>query len=99
MEDLLQTFLFVLDHQAIEGPVNCCAPNPVQNKDLAKALGKALSRPSFLRTPALTLRLVLGEFGSVLLEGQKVMPAKLLEHGFPFQYPEIGPALQDLLKQ
>jgi uncharacterized protein (TIGR01777 family) len=95
MEDLLRAFIFVFDNKDIHGPVNLCSPNPVRNKDLAKALGKVLSRPSFLKTPAFTLRLVLGEFGSILLEGQKVMPAKLLKHGFCFRYPEIMGALQE----
>jgi len=95
MEDLLRAFLFVFDNKDIHGPVNLCAPNPIRNKELAKALGKVLSRPSFLKTPAFTLRLVLGEFGSILLEGQKVIPAKLLQHGFPFRYPEIMEALQE----
>jgi uncharacterized protein (TIGR01777 family) len=98
MEDLLQAFVFVLDHDAVQGPVNFCTPNPVRNKALAKALGKVLSRPSFVKTPALTLRLALGEFGSVLLKGQRVLPTKLLEQGFKFQYPEIEGALQALLK-
>jgi uncharacterized protein (TIGR01777 family) len=97
MEDLLRAYLFVFENKEIRGPVNFCAPNPVRNKDLAKALGEALSRPSFVKTPAFMLRLVLGEFGSVLLEGQKVLPAKLLRHGFHFTYPEIGPALKDLV--
>jgi hypothetical protein len=95
MEDLLRAFLFVFDNKDIHGPVNLCSPNPIRNKDLAKALGKVLSRPSFLKTPAFTLRLVLGEFGSILLEGQKVIPAKLLQHGFRFRYPEIMEALQE----
>jgi uncharacterized protein (TIGR01777 family) len=99
VEDLLRAFLFVFDNKDIRGPVNLCSPNPIRNKDLAKALGKVLSRPSFLRTPAFTLRLVLGEFGSVLLEGQKVVPAKLLQHGFRFRYPEIMEALQEAVGQ
>jgi uncharacterized protein len=99
MEDLIRAFMFVLDHDAVAGPVNFCAPNPVRNKDLAKVLGKILSRPSFVKTPALALRLALGEFGSVLLEGQRVLPAKLLEHGFEFRYSQIEEALQDLLKE
>jgi uncharacterized protein (TIGR01777 family) len=99
MEDLLGAFLFVFDHDEIQGPVNFSAPNPVRNKDLAKALGKALSRPSFFKTPAFTLRAVMGEFGSVLLEGQRVLPAKLLAHGFEFQYPEIAPGLEAILKE
>jgi uncharacterized protein (TIGR01777 family) len=95
MEDLLNAFLFVLDHPDISGPVNFSSPNPVTNQDLAKALGKVLSRPSFVKTPGFMLRLALGEFGSVLLEGQKVMPAKLLKHGFHFHYPEITEALEE----
>jgi len=98
MEDLLNAFLFVLENQEISGPVNFCSPNPVRNKDLAKALGKVLSRPSLLKTPGFMLRLVLGEFGSVLLEGQRVLPTKLLKHGFTFCYPDISEALEEVVK-
>jgi uncharacterized protein (TIGR01777 family) len=97
MEDLLNAFLFVFDNPAIHGPINFCSPNPVRNREMAKALRKVLRRPSFLRTPAFLLRLILGEFGSVLLEGQRVIPAKLLKYGFSFQYPEIKGALQEVL--
>ena len=95
MEDLLNAFLFVMDNKEISGPVNFSSPNPVINKDLGKALGKVLGRPSFVKTPGFMLRMVLGEFGSVLLEGQKVIPAKLMKHGFYFHYPEIMGALEE----
>jgi uncharacterized protein (TIGR01777 family) len=95
MEDLLNAFLFVLDNKDINGPVNFSSPNPVTNKDLGKALGKVLCRPSFVKTPGFMLRMVLGEFGSVLLEGQKVIPAKLMKHGFQFRYPDIISALEE----
>jgi len=97
MEDLLNAFAFVLDNTTIRGPVNFCAPNPVRNRDLAKALGQVMSRPSFLKTPSFMLRLVLGEFGSMILKGQRVIPARLLEHGFTFRYPEIAGALAEVL--
>jgi len=97
MEDLLNAFLFVFDNNTIQGPVNVCSPNPVHNRDLAKALGKVLYRPSFLKMPSFMLRLVLGEFGSMILKGQRVVPARLLEHGFSFRYPEIGGALREVL--
>lgn len=97
MEDLLKAFMFVFENREISGPVNFCSPNPVRNRDLAKALGKILSRPSFLTTPGFMLRLVLGEFGSVLLEGQRVIPAKLLKHGFSFSYPDITGALEEVI--
>jgi len=97
MEDLLRAFLFVFDNGDIHGPVNFCSPNPIRNRGLAKALGKVLSRPSFLTVPAFMLRVVLGDFGSVLVEGQRVVPTKLLKHGFVFQYPEIMGALQEVM--
>ncbi|NVM21609.1 MAG: TIGR01777 family protein [Desulfobacterales bacterium] len=97
MEDVLNAFTLVLENQDISGPVNFCSPNPVRNRDLAKALGRVLRRPSFFTTPAFILRLVLGEFGSVLLEGQRAIPAKLLKHGFAFRYPQIADALQEVV--
>jgi uncharacterized protein (TIGR01777 family) len=97
MEDLLKAFLFVFDNGDIHGPVNFCSPNPVRNRGLAKALGKVLSRPSFLTLPGFMLRVVLGDFGSVLVEGQRVVPTKLLKHGFVFEYPEIMGALQEVM--
>jgi uncharacterized protein (TIGR01777 family) len=97
MEDLLNAFIFVFEKEDVSGPVNFCAPNPVRNRDLASTLGKVLHRPSLLKMPAFMLRLMLGEFGSILLEGQRVVPAKLLEHGFSFRYPEITDALEEVV--
>ncbi len=97
MEDLIGAMLFVMENKAVEGPVNFCAPNPVRNETLAHVLGKLLHRPSFLRTPAFALKLALGEFGSVLLEGQRVFPSVLLRHGYVFRYPEIEEALKEVL--
>jgi uncharacterized protein (TIGR01777 family) len=99
IKDLAEAFVFVIKHPEISGPVNLCSPNPVRNKDLAKALGKALHRPSFMPTPGFMIKLVLGEFGSVILEGQRVIPKKLLENGFVFQYADIHKALQGIVGQ
>lgn len=97
MEDLIGAMLFVMEKDAVDGAVNFCAPNPVRNETLAHVLGKLLHRPSFLKTPAFALKLVLGEFGSVLLEGQRVFPAVLLRHGYTFRYPDIEAALAEVL--
>jgi len=97
MEDLLSAFLFVFNNQDIHGPFNFCAPNPVRNRDLAKALGEVLKRPALVPTPAFVLRLVLGEFGSVILKGQRVIPSRLLKQGFVFKYPEIRKALREVI--
>jgi uncharacterized protein (TIGR01777 family) len=97
IKDLAEAFVFLLEHPEISRAVNICSPNPVRNKDFAKALGKALHRPSFFPAPRFMVKLVLGEFGSVILEGQRVIPRRLLENGFVFQYPDIDKALQSIV--
>jgi uncharacterized protein (TIGR01777 family) len=97
IKDLAEAFAFLLKHPEISGPVNVCSPNPVRNKDLAKALGRALHRPSLIPAPGFMVKLVLGEFGSVILEGQRVIPRRLLDLGFVFQYPDIDKALQSIV--
>jgi len=96
IKDLAEAFVFLMKHPEISGPVNLCSPNPVRNRELAKALGKVLHRPSFFSAPGFMVKLVLGEFGSVILEGQKVIPRRLLDAGFVFRYPTIDQALQSL---
>jgi uncharacterized protein (TIGR01777 family) len=98
LEDLVQAFLFLVNHPEISGAVNLTAPNPVRNKDLAAALGKILNRPAFMPAPEFILRLVLGEFGSILLKGQKVLPQRLLQSGFRFCYPTIDKALKSIVE-
>jgi uncharacterized protein (TIGR01777 family) len=99
IRDLVEIFVFLIEHPEISGPVNACSPRPLRNKDLAKALGKALHRPSFLHAPAFAVRLLLGEFGNVVLKGQRVLPRRLLQLGFVFQFPEIRDALADILRK
>jgi uncharacterized protein len=95
--DLAEAFVFLMKHQDISGPVNLCAPNPVRNRDLARALGRALNRPSFMPAPGFMIKLVLGELGSVILKGQKVLPRRLLDRGFVFRYPDIDAALRNIM--
>ena len=95
--DEVGILLLALDHPDARGPVNATAPQPVTNKQFAKALGKALGRPALLPTPAFGLRLLLGEVADVITTGQRVLPRKALELGYTFQYPEIGAALRQIL--
>ncbi len=98
IDDLIRSYSFLMNRPDISGPVNFTAPNPVTNGTLAEALGKALHRPSFLPAPGFMLKLILGEFGSVLLEGQRVIPEKLLKAGFQFRFPQIETALEDIIE-
>jgi uncharacterized protein len=96
--DLVRIFLFLMEREDLSGPFNCAAPEPVRNKDLTKILGEALGKPTFMPSvPGFLIRMVKGEFGNVLLKGQKVFPEKLLNAGFQFQYPDLLSALQNLL--
>ena len=97
--DLTEAFVFLLKHPEVSGPVNVCSPNPVRNRELARALGKALHRPSFMPAPGFMIKLVLGEFGSVILKGQRVLPRRLLDAGFVFQYPEIEKAVESVVRR
>lgn len=95
--DLLTAIQFVIENREMTGPVNFCAPNPVRNLDLAKAMGQALKKPSSFPTPAFMLRLAMGEFGNTLLASQRVTPEKLMAHGFQFKFDTIESAVADIL--
>ena len=95
--DLVNMFLFLMENESISGPVNCTSPNPVTNRQMTKALGKALHRPVILPSvPAFMIKGVLGEFSDVFVKGQKVIPGILLENGFDFEFPEIKDAFSHL---
>ena len=98
-DDLTFAIRFVMEHPDVRGACNFCSPHPVRNRDLAKALGRVLNRPSFMPAPAFAIRLVMGEMGSLVLFSQRAVPEKLLNHGFRFQYPNIGEALSDVIEK
>lgn len=96
--DLVGIYLFLMAKNDLSGPINCTAPEPVRNKDLTQALGKALGKPTVMpAVPGFLVKLIKGEFGSVLLEGQRIFPKKLLDAGFHFRFSRIHEALHDLL--
>ncbi len=97
MQDLAEAFGFLLQHPEISGAVNLCSPQPERNADLGKAIGNILHRPSFMPAPGFMIKLILGEFGSVLLEGQRVIPRRLLDAGFKFKHPDIEEALKAII--
>jgi uncharacterized protein (TIGR01777 family) len=96
-DDEVGLILLALDDARVEGPLNATAPNPVTNREFSKALGAALGRPSFLPTPALGLRVALGQAAEIIATGQRVLPRKALGLGYEFKFRGIGEALRDLL--
>jgi uncharacterized protein len=95
--DEVGLLLLALEDARCEGPLNASAPEPVRNKELARAIGRAMHRPAFLPAPTAAIRLALGETADVVLASQRVVPRKALDLGYRFRFPEIDAALKDLL--
>lgn len=97
LEDMVSAIEFLLAHEVLTGVFNATAPTPVTNAAFTQALGRALRRPVVLPMPSFLLRLMLGEGAELLCEGQRVIPARLLDAGLEFSYPDIDKALSSLL--
>ena len=95
-EDVLRMIEWSIDQRSAHGVYNVTAPNPVRNRDFARALGRALHRPAFMPTPAFALRLALGRemADEMLLGGQRVVPARTAAEGFTFAYADLDAALK-----
>lgn len=96
LEDLLDVIKYALNNNSLEGPVNATAPQPVTNREFSKILGDVLRRPAWLPVPAFVMRLVLGEMAEMLLNGQRVIPNRLVQAGFEFEFPNLRQALANL---
>lgn len=95
--DVVRALMFLIDTDEIKGAVNITAPNPVQMKEFGETIAATLKRPHWLPAPALILKIALGQKSALVLEGQRVLPSKLLAHGFQFKYATLKTALEDLL--
>ena len=97
MRDQLNAMRFVLENESAVGAFNLSAPEPVTNAEFVRVLAEVLDRPYWLPTPAFALKLLLGEMSTLVLDGQKAMPTRLQALGFRFTYPELRPALENLV--
>jgi hypothetical protein len=93
-DDWVEAVRFVLGDPRVAGPINVAAPQPVTLEEFGRALARVLGRPYWMPTPELLVRLVFGEMGDVVLQGRKVIPARLEEWGFKFRYPTVDKALR-----
>ena len=98
IDDLVNLIIFALNNEAVKGALNAVSPNPITNAYMSKIIGKILNKPSLIPAPGFMLRLGLGEMAdSLLLSGQKAIPAKALALGYHFYYLEAEQALKDVL--
>jgi uncharacterized protein len=99
IDDEVAAIKFLINDPDASGVYNLSAPNPLSNAQMAKAMGRALNRPSAFPTPGFPFKLAFGELGEVLiLKGQRVLPKRLQGDGFQFHYPEAEGALRDLFQ-
>ena len=100
IDDVLGVLLHAARSQALAGPVNTVAPNPVTNAEFTRTLARVLSRPAFLPMPAFAARLAFGELAdAILLSSQRVEPARLKAGGYEFRHARLEDALRHLLRR
>lgn len=98
LHDQIKAICYLLENQ-IEGAVNLTSPNPATNQEFTSALARAMRRPALFPVPGFALKLVLGGFSSEILGSKRVIPQKLIDAGFQFDFPHLAPALAELIEQ
>jgi hypothetical protein len=99
IEDIAGLIQFALSQSQISGAMNATAPNPVRNEDFTRTLAAAVHRPAIFPVPSFALKVLFGEMAGVLIGGQRVMPQAATDEGYKFRFPELGPALENLLRR
>lgn len=93
LDDVAGALLFALDTEAASGALNVTAPSPATNKEVSKALGRALHRPAIMPVPGFAIKLLYGEMATIVTTGARVEPKRLRELGYEFRQPDLDEAL------
>jgi len=97
IDDLAGIYQLALRDASVSGPLNATSPTPIQERDLAAAIGRALHRPTWLPVPGWVLRLAMRDQATLVLGSRRVVPARALAAGYSFRYPTLDLALADAL--
>lgn len=97
-QDAARLVLHAVKNDAVRGPMNAVAPEPIRNRDFTRILAKVVGKPALFPVPVFGLRLLYGEMADVLLHSQRVLPKVALATGFTFAYPNLEIALRHLLR-
>ena len=98
LHDQIKAICYILEKD-LEGPINLVSPNPATNQEFTAALARALRRPALIPVPGFALKIALGGFSSEILGSKRVLPKKLTDSGFEFDYPHLAPALAALINE
>ncbi|AQU78669.1 MULTISPECIES: TIGR01777 family oxidoreductase [Planococcus] len=98
IKDVARALAFALDTDQLSGAFNVTAPSPKQMKDFGKEIAHTLGRPHWIPVPSFAMKAILGEKSQLVLEGQRVLPTVLQQHGFQFKFSNLRSALADIYK-
>jgi hypothetical protein len=97
--DVTDAIEFLIQNAGVSGPFNLTAPNPLTNSEFARTLGEVMNRPSWIPVPGFAFNVMFGEVATVVLAGQRALPKRLLELGYPFKFMDAESALRDLYRE
>ncbi|WP_114416896.1 TIGR01777 family oxidoreductase [Marinospirillum perlucidum] len=97
-EDMARIYRWLVEESSAHGVYNASAPQPVTNKEFTRTLATTLKRPAFMPMPEPLLKVLFGEMAELLLVSDRMLPQRLQEEGFEFNYPQLEGALRHLLK-
>jgi uncharacterized protein (TIGR01777 family) len=98
LRDEVRAIRFLIGNEDAEGVYNLSVPDPLQNADFSRTIGRVMRRPAVMPAPGFALRMALGEMATIVLDGHRVIPARLQKAGFDFEYTDAEAALRDLLQ-
>lgn len=98
IRDLVRAFEFLLEREDARGVFNVTSPEPLTNAAFGRTISRVMHRPFWAPVPAFMLKVVLGEMSELVLKGQRIVPRRLLEMGFQFQYDTLQKAVEDLIQ-
>ena len=98
LDDVVRQFAECLSNSSLSGPINFTAPRPVSNAELSVEIARALKRPCAFRVPKWALKLRFGESAFPILTGQSALPKRFASANFEWRFPELGPALDAILR-
>lgn len=99
LTDVVQVILRLIADSDLKGVFNVTGPRPVTNAEFTRSLASLLRRPAILRVPASVLKLAMGEMSTLLLDGQRVLPSRLLQARYRFQHADLEAALRAALSR
>lgn len=98
LEDLVELLIFAVQSEGVKGAMNAASPAPVTNKQFTADLAHAMHRPALFAVPKLALHALMGEMAGTVLASQRVIPTVPQAAGFSFRYPDLRPALTELMR-